>query len=151
MMSVPRIDPHTLWPMLLALLPIILLISLVPVVLLDILLHRALNRCAPSSRTMSPWLVWLGLVPVFGLFWAFRVVKAVATSLHNEFVRRGIAESPAPGRTVGMAWAWLSLLSFVPIVNFLTILPAELCWAFYCIQIALFTRKLDDNAAIVPK
>ena len=147
MEHLPTIDPGHLWPALLALLPIVLLIFLVPAILLDLILHRALAHCAPASRTMSPWLVWLGIIPIFGLFWSFRVVKAVASSLHNEFERRGIAQSPAPGRTIGMAWAWLSLLSAIPVVNFVTILPAEICWAFYCIRIALLTRKLDGASA----
>jgi hypothetical protein len=147
MENLPAIDPHTLLPMLLAILPIVLLIVLVPAILLDVILHRALARCAPSSRTMSPWLVWLGLIPVVGFFWPFRVVNAVASSLHNEFVRRGIAAEAAPGKAIGMAWATLALLSAVPLVNFVTILPAAVCWAAYCIRIAVLTRKLDENAA----
>jgi hypothetical protein len=146
-----NLDPQTLWPMLLTILPIVLLILLVPVVLLDVLLHRALARCAPSSRTMSPWLVWVSLIPVVGLFWPFKVVHEVAKSLHNEFVRRGMRESPAPGRAIGMAWATLALLSAIPLVNFVTILPGAICWAVYCIQIALFTRKLDESRAVVPR
>ncbi len=145
-----NLDPQTLLPLLLTILPIVFLIVLIPVVLLDVLLHRALARCAPSSRTMSPWLVWLSLVPVVGLFWPFRVVPAVAASLHNEFVRRGIPEEPAPGKTIGMAWAWLALLSAVPLVNFLAMLPAAICWAMYCIRIAVLTRKLDESKAVIP-
>jgi len=150
MENLPALDPQTLLPLLLTLLPIVLLIVLVPTILLDVLLHRALARCARSSRTMAPGLVWLGLIPVFGLFWPFRVVPAVATSLHNEFMRRGIAEEPAPGKAIGMAWATLALLSAVPLVNFVTILPAGICWAFYCIRIAVLTRKLDESAAVIP-
>ena len=150
MENLPALDPQALLPLLLAALPILLVIVLVPTVLLDILLHRALARCAPSSRTMSPILVWLMLIPVVGLFWPFRVVPAVAKSLHNEFARRGIPEGAAPGKAIGLAWATLALLSAVPLVNFVTILPAAICWALYCIRIALLTRKLDESGAVVP-
>ena len=150
MENLPALDPQTLLPTLLTILPIVFVIVLIPAILLDVILHRALSRCAPSSRTMAPAMVWLGLLPLVGLFWPFRVVKAVATSLHNEFVRRGIAEEAAPGKTLGMAWATLSLLSAIPLVNFVTILPAAVCWALYCIRIAVLTRKLDDNAAVIP-
>ena len=149
MENLPAVDPTTLRATLLAVLPILLLITVIPIVLLDILLHRALARCAPSSRTMAPGLVWLMLIPVFGLFWAFRVVNRVATSLRNEFQRRGLGESPAPGKAIGRAWATLALLSAIPLVNFATMLPAAICWAFYCIRIALLTRKLDDSAAVI--
>jgi hypothetical protein len=150
MENLPNLDPQTLLPMLLAVLPILLAMIYVPAILLDVILHRALAHCAPASRTMSPWLVWLGLIPIFGLFWSFRVVRAVASSLHNEFERHGIAESPAPGKPLGMAWATLSLLSAIPLLNFVTMLPGAICWALYCIQVATLTRKLDDSKAVVP-
>ncbi len=143
MENLPALDPHTLLPLLLTLLPIVFLIVIVPTILLDLLLHRALARCAPSSRTMSPGLVWISLIPVVGLFWPFRAVNAVATSLHNEFVRRGIVEDSAPGKTLGMAYATLALLSAIPLVNFVTVLPGAVCWALYCIKIASLTKKLD--------
>jgi hypothetical protein len=144
------LDPQALVPILIAMAPIILLILLVPMILLSVIVHRALARCAPSSRTMAPALVWLSLIPIVGLFWPFRVVHAVAASLHNEFVRRGIAAEPAPGKTLGMAYATLALLSAIPLVNFVTTLPAAVCWALYCIKIAMVTNKLDAATAVIP-
>lgn len=143
MENLPALDPHTLLPLLVTLLPIVFLIVIVPTILLDLILHRALVRCAPSSRTLAPGLVWINLIPVVGLFWPFRLVSAVAASLHNEFVRRGIVEDSAPGRTLGMAYATLALLSAIPLVNFVTMLPGAVCWALYCIKIASLTKKLD--------
>jgi hypothetical protein len=73
---------------------------------------------------MAPALTWLELIPLFGLFWTFRVVGAVASSLHNEFVRRGLPAEPAPGKAIGTAYATLAALSAIPLVNFVTTLPA---------------------------
>ena len=60
---------------------ICLLLLLLPKILYLLTLQRTLNRCDPSSRTMSPGLVWLCIVPVFGFVWTFFVVNAIADSL----------------------------------------------------------------------
>src|SRR5215212_5649018 len=96
-------DPKALLPILLTLLPIVLLIVLVPAIIFSWIAHRALARCAPSSRTMPPGQVWIGLIPFVNLLWPFRVVNAVARSLHSEFARRGIVEDSAPGKMIGTA------------------------------------------------
>jgi len=144
MENLPALDPHTLQPYLLALLPVVLLIVLVPAILFCIVVHRALAHCAPESRTMAPALAWLELVPLFGLYWTFRVVGAVASSLSNEFVRRGLPTGPAPGKAIGTAYATLALLSAIPVINFVTTLPAAVCWALYCVRIASLTSRLTD-------
>ena len=144
MENLPALDPQTLQPYLLALLSIFLLIIVVPAILFCIVVHRALAHCAPESRTMAPALAWLELIPFFGLYWTFRVVRAVASSLHNEFVRRGLPTTPAPGKTIGTAYATLAALSAIPGVNFVTLLPASACWALYCIRIANLTSRLAD-------
>jgi len=149
MENLPTLDPQTLQPYLLALLPVILLIILVPAILFCIVVHRALAHCAPESRTMAPALAWLELIPLFGLYWTFRVVRAVASSLHNEFVRRGLPTGPAPGKAIGTAYATLSALSAIPLVNFVTMLPASVCWAAYCIRITSLTKRLDDPAGAI--
>jgi hypothetical protein len=151
MENFPALDPDTLLPLLLALLPIIFVIVLVPAILFCIIVHRALAHCSPASRTMAPWLAWLELIPIFGLVWTFRVVGAVASSLHNEFVRRGMPTDSAPGKGLGTAYATLALLSAVPLVNFVTTLPAAVCWALYCIRIATLTSRLAGPAGAITR
>ena len=144
MENLPALDPQTLQPLLWVMVPVFLLIVFVPAILFCIVVHRALAHCAPESRTMAPALTWLELIPLFGLYWTFRVVAAVASSLHNEFVRRGLPSEPAPGKGIGTAYATLSALSAIPLVNFVTTLPAAGCWALYCIRIARLTNRLAD-------
>jgi hypothetical protein len=145
MEKLPAFDPHLLW----FLLPIALFIIVVPAILFCVVVHRALAACAPASRTMAPALAWLELVPFFGLYWTFKVVDAVATSLEREFARRGLPPEPAPGRTIGKTYATLALLSAIPLVNFVTMLPATGSWALYCIKIATVTSKLSDPAGAI--
>jgi hypothetical protein len=65
-------------------------------------LQRALNRCSPTNRTMSPGLVWLQLIPLFGLYWHFRNVLAIGESFENESRSRGVA-AHRPHQSLGIA------------------------------------------------
>jgi hypothetical protein len=132
---------------LLTMLPIVLLILLIPTIFFLLTLQRALARCEPSSRTMTPGQVWLLLVPIFNLAWIFLVVNALSDSLHREFTRRGIPVTPNPGKSIGLAYAILSLLSAVPLVGFLTGLPACVCWILYWVEIARYSGRLDLQQA----
>ena len=69
-------------------------IFLIPAIFYILTLQKALERCAPVARTMTPGMVWLLLVPFFSLIWHFFVVMAIAKSMANEFARRG-----SPGRS----------------------------------------------------
>jgi lysylphosphatidylglycerol synthetase-like protein (DUF2156 family) len=114
---------------LMAFLPIVAAVFLLPTIFFLFTLQKALSRCEPGSRTMVPGQVWLCLVPVFNLIWTFFVVNAVSDSLHREFTRRGMAEEPQPGRSLGMAFAILAVISVV-------------CWILYWVRIAGYSEKI---------
>lgn len=129
-------------------------IALIPTIFFFLTMQRALSRCAASSRTMTPGQVWLGLIPIFNLVWPFFLVSALSDSLHHEFTRRGIVEEPQPGRTLGLAYAILGLLSAVPFVGFLTGIPALVCWILYWVKIADLSGKIArpwaEGATVAP-
>jgi hypothetical protein len=74
-------------------------------------LQRALERCSPANRTMVPGLVWLGLVPLFGVAWHFVIVVALGRSLETERRSRGLSTPSRPGRSLGLAMAVLEALA----------------------------------------
>jgi len=127
-----------------AFLPVLFVIVLLPTIFYLITLQRALSRCALESRTMSPGLVWLTIIPLFSLIWNFFVVNALSESLHREFTRRGITEEPRPGRSVGLAFAILCALSVIPIVNFATGIGAIVCWILYWVRIAGYSARIAE-------
>ncbi len=78
-------------------------------------LQRALEKCSPASRTMSPGKVWLLLIPLFNDFWHFYVVSNLAKSLGNEFKNRNLPNADSePGKSVGLAMCVLLICSFIP-------------------------------------
>lgn len=114
------------------------------------ILQNALKRCAPASRTMKPWKVWLTLIPLFGLVWQFFVVLNVGDSLENEFARagnacRGVRQCTAVG-------IWMCICNscvLVPVrpIRELILMVGFVLWIAYWFRIANFTRTLDARPA----
>jgi hypothetical protein len=106
-------------------------------------LQRALERCSSESRTLSPGKVWFLLVPFVNLILQFLVVINIAKSLHNEFTRRNLPTTPAPGRTVGLTMCILTLVNVVPFVWPVASAVALVCWCVYWVKIANYSRMLE--------
>jgi hypothetical protein len=102
----------------------IVLVAIIPFIFYLLALQRALERCSPQNRSMTPGLVWLLLIPLFAIVWQFFVVMALGRSLENEYRARGLRVTARPGQSIGIAlgavscaMACVSALSFanVPI------------------------------------
>ena len=119
-----------------------MLIVLVVTIFYLLTLQKALSRCAPENRAMSPGLVWLMLIPLFNLVWQFLVVINISKSLAAEFQKRGLAvEDPKPGYTLGI----------VMCVGNLICAPVGLiCWIVYWIKISGYSNKLAAPAPGAP-
>ncbi len=127
------------------------ILFLIPAIFYLITLQNALGKCAPGSRTMEPAMVWLLLIPLFSLIWAFLVVMALAKSLGNEFRRRGIpCPDPLPGQNIGMAMCICSCCGIIPIINLLAGPAAFVLWIVYWVKIAEYSRALDVPVAAYP-
>jgi type IV pilus assembly protein PilA len=109
-------------------------------------LSTALGKCSKASRTMEPGLVWLMLVPVFGVVWQFAVVIALARSLGNEFRARGISSLEAqPGRSIGIAMCVSALCGMVPLLNLVALPAAVVLLIIYWVKVSSFSRTLDQT------
>ncbi len=127
-------------------------ILLVMMVFYLLTLQKAFSRCAPQNRAMSPGLVWLTLIPIFGLGWEFVVVMSLARSLRAESVSRNMASQPNPGVDVGLAMCTLQLVSVAlrsaPDSRALGILlivlgvASIICWIIYWVQIAGYSGRI---------
>jgi hypothetical protein len=119
----------------------------VPMVFYLLTLQRALNRCTPQNRAMTPGLVWLMLIPLFNIIWHFFVVINIAKSLGAEFQKRGIAEEPNPGQKLGMVMCILNVCEIIPFLHIFCFLGTLVCWIMYWMKIAGFSNKLTAPAA----
>jgi hypothetical protein len=115
----------------------------IPLIFYLLTLQKALSRCSPASRTLSPGLVWLLLIPFFGLVWHFVIVTSLAKSLHNEFTKRNINEAQNPGLGIGLATCILSVLSWIPHLRGVGI-AALVCLIIYWVKIAGYSARLQN-------
>src|SRR3954466_1678761 len=75
-------------------------------------LHRTMKEVHERNREFSPGMVWLTLIPLFGMIWVILMVPKIATSLRREYEDRGWRTADENfGRTVGMIWAWGAVVS----------------------------------------
>jgi hypothetical protein len=121
---------------------IVFAILLIPLIFYILSLQKALGRCAPESRAMQPGLVWLLVIPCFGIIWHFFVVLNMAKSLGAEFQKRGIAEEPQPGQMLGLIMCGAMCGGFIPFIGPLFSLAGLVCWILYWIKIAGYSSKL---------
>jgi len=117
-------------------------LMLVPAVFYLLTLQKAFTRCAPENRAMQPAMVWLLLIPLFGLVWHFFVVLNLAKSLGSEFKKRNLVEDPEPGKTLGLVLCILPLCSVIPLVNMVTGIGSLVVWIMYWVKIAGYSAKL---------
>jgi ACS family hexuronate transporter-like MFS transporter len=122
------------------------LLGLAIQVLFLLALQRALERCAPQNRTLSPGLVWLSMIPLFNIVWQFILINRIASSLRREFDTRQTAQ---PGQRedygygVGLAMCILSLASIIPLAGIVCGLAGFVCWIVYWVKIAGYSRTLE--------
>ena len=119
-------------------------ILLIPLIFYILTLQKALGRCAPESRAMQPGLIWLLVIPCFGIIWHFFVVINMAKSLGAEFAKRGIAEEPQPGQMLGLIMCGAMCGGFIPLIGLLFSLAGLVCWILYWIKIAGYSTKLGS-------
>jgi hypothetical protein len=106
--------------------------------------HKAIARCSPPSRSMSPGLVWLSMVPIIYLFWDFVVVFMTSSSLDKEYKARSRPLAGSyPGLAPGIAFCVLNLVGWIPFLN-LIIMPVSLIlWIIFWVKMARLSRGLD--------
>ena len=124
-----------------------LAIVLIPAIFYLLSLQKALNRCSPESRAMSPGMVWLMFIPLFNLVWHFFIVINMAKSLESEFHKRGMPIDPSPGKTLGLLMCILVVCGIIPLLGLLCSLGAFVCWIIYWVKIAGYSGQLAATAA----
>lgn len=123
---------------------ILLGILLLPRIFYLMTMHRAISRCAPGSRSMSPGLVWLGMVPVVYLFWDFLVVFMTSSSLEREYKARNRPLAGSyPALAPGIAFCVLNLVGWIPFINLLITPVSLILWIVFWVKIARLSRGLD--------
>ena len=96
---------------LLGILCLILIVAIVIAIFYLLTLQKALSRVSPRNRLMEPGMVWLSLIPLFNIIWAFFIATRIPDSLRNEFRDRGQDAGSDYAKRIGLTNAILGVVS----------------------------------------
>ena len=140
--------PPEFWAMFIGIMAVILVVSLIIAICFLLTLSKALTRCSPRNRTMEPGQVWLNLIPLFNIVWQFITISRVGESLANEFHDRGWDRGGDDyGKSVGLTYCIMNLLSWIPYCGGLFGLIGLVCFIIYWVKIAGYSGRLASRAA----
>jgi hypothetical protein len=109
----------------------VILASLAWAIFVYVSLYKAFSAVSPGNRDMEPAMIFLMLIPCFGLIWYFIVVIRLASSLKKEFADRGLKEDGDFGQLLG-------ILVILPVVGFI----CQIMWVF---KIRGYTAQLTGG------
>ncbi|GAA4331069.1 DUF4328 domain-containing protein [Flaviaesturariibacter amylovorans] len=129
-----------------------LVLWLVPMIFFCITQQNTLKAVRPQNRMMPPGQVWLQLIPVFNLVWAFIVVNKIADSLARDLNSQefsfdapqgtGPAGGEKPTYSIGMAYCICAVCSIIPVLGTFIGLGALVCWIIYWVKLAEYKNML---------
>ena len=117
-------------------------------------LRKTLLLIDVKNRTIDPNYVWFMFIIGFNLYYHFKLVSSIATSLSNEFADRNIAvDEKRPGETIGfinsiflVLWVINAYTKFDPVfINFILFLGALITWIIYWVKINKYKKILILN------
>lgn len=118
--------------------------------------QKALERVRPQNRQMAPGQVWLQLIPLFGLYWQFVVIRKISFSIRDDlntpyddsiFSDVPVHSDEKPTYTTGIAYAVLFCITIVlpGLLKSLASLAGIILWVIYWIQLSGYSRRLRDR------
>lgn len=146
---------------------LLLLALIIPAIFFMLTQQNTLKALKPENRLMKPGLVWLQMIPLFGLVWQFFVVIRIADSIRKEIASGGeesvlgfsnvsaVEEhGKRPTFAIGITYCFLIDIGIVIVrllpheppgiaaIIGLVSLAGMICWVVYWVQLAQYRRKL---------
>lgn len=104
-------------------------------------LSGALSAVKPENRQMQPGLVWLNLIPFFGLVWIFITAIKLGDSLVSE-ARDQSLDFGDGGKSLGIALGVLNIATIIPLIGILAGIAALVVFILYWVKIAGYKNTL---------
>jgi hypothetical protein len=128
----------------------------IPVIFFLLTQQRTLTAIRPENRKMQPGLVWLQLIPFFGIIFQFWVIRRIADSIREElntptgdslFAEDGLGISNKPTYSLGITYAILFCATLLPIflLKGIFALAGMIVWICYWIQLNRYRVKLKQR------
>lgn len=117
-------------------------------------LRNLFNLIAEENRHLQPKEAWYVMIPLFDMFWNFRIAQTLSDSLTNEFYDRKIAEEPNPGKTIGTTYALLYLASYFPLFPGFNVFMTLISFAYfvrYWVKVGEFKTIIEEHIRLFDK
>lgn len=118
------------------------LIALVVGILYLLTLQNVLKRVRPENRSVDPSNVWLMLIPLFNLIYAFILYPKISESIAREYAAREMSPDGDFGKTLGTVMPILSLCGFIPILGSFAGLANLVIWIIYWSKMGGYKNSL---------
>lgn len=111
-------------------------------------IRQTLKLVNIENRHMQPNEAWLAMIPIFSIYWNFKIAERLSNSLTNEFFDRQIAEEERPGLVAGITYAIFILLANIPITQGYMVFMGLLAFIYfirYWIKVSNFKALLIEH------
>lgn len=111
----------------------LLIIAIITIALAALFLYhlQVLFETIPKeSREISPWMVWLNLIPVFNLGWMVYTVLMVDKSVKN-YLKSSAGYHLGHSKEIGLGFSILWIVSMVPQLTIPFSFISFVLWAYY--------------------
>ena len=109
-------------------------------------LSRCLKAIPESHRQVTPWQVWLLMIPLFSFVWAFRVLPGIARSFESYFVSQGNCRVNDCGRILAILFCILFCCSVIPYVALLAFPAAVVVGITLLVKFANLKLQIQGTA-----
>ena len=120
----------------------IILICIVVGILYLLTLQNLLKRVQPENRVVDPGNVWLMLIPIFNLIYAFILYPKISESVAREYESRGMSPNGDFGKSLGITMPILSLCGFFPFLGSLAGLANLVIWIIFWSKMSGYKNSL---------
>lgn len=136
---------------------ITIILCLIPAIFYLLTQQNTLKAIRHENRFMSPGEVWLQLIPLFGIVWAFIVVTKISKSIKKELAYNNQLsfdstpydsvdlESDRPTYQIGMAMCILFAASIIPVIGTLFSIGGLVCWIIYWVKLSQYKNQIEQK------
>jgi hypothetical protein len=121
-------------------------IGVVIAIFILLFLSGCYQRIPPQYRLLEPGMVWLLLIPCFGIVWNFFVYPRLAKSFKNYFNAHGIYDVGDCGEQLGLWYCILVCCSVIPYLGLLTSIAALVLWIIFLVKAAGLKNRIPLGA-----
>jgi len=124
---------------------VFLAVALVVAILYLLTLQNTLKEVSQENRLVPDSNVWLMLIPLFNIFYAFYLYPKLCDSIKNEFEARDLAVKGDYGKTLGLVMATMGIIGFIPELPAIFSLANIVVFIVFWVKIHGYKTKLMNS------